>query len=238
MKKARWIMIGTLLTAGMAQAALVTLDENTPTKVANWNGVEAGIAGNTPTGSATGGTGNTTNISSFVVGMVVNTISTNLTRAGLDFDVSGQQSITNATLNLYLSGKTSPSYDLAVFAKTASVSLHNSNATAKTGMYESDYVDTGLRIATTAANATWFTFDVTSYVTNAVANGGIASFRFQMLNDTSLTFGTANSFTIHSFKTVATAPSLDLNVIPEPATIGMLGLGALSTLLIRRKLMS
>jgi hypothetical protein len=237
MKKTRWMMIGVLLVAGMVQASLVTLDENTSTKVANWYGTEAGIAGNTPTGVASSGVGSATNISSFVVGMVVNAISTNLTRSGLDFDVSGQQTITNATLNLYLSGKSSPTYDLAVFAKTASASLHTSSATAKTGMYEIGYVDTGLRIATTAATG-WYAFNVTSYVTNAVALGGIASFRFQMLNDTSLTFGTANSFTIHSFKTVATAPSLDLNVIPEPATMGLVISSGALILLLRRRLIS
>lgn len=238
MKNTKWIMIGALLVAGMAQASLVTLDENTSTKVANWSGAEVGIAGNTPTGSATSGNGSSTNIASFVVGMIKNASSTNLTRVGLDFDVSGQQTITNATLNLYLSGKMSPSYDLAVYAKTVAGSLHNTSATAKAAFDESGYVDTGLRIATTTAGGTWFAFDVTSYVNNAVANGGIASFRFQMLNDTTLTFGTTDSYTITAFKTTATAPSLDLNVIPEPATVGLFSISAAVILLLRRRLIS
>jgi hypothetical protein len=92
-----------------------------------------------------------------------------------------------------------------------------------------------LRIAKTTANGTWFAFDVTSYVTNAVANGGVVDFRFQMLNDTTLPFTVANAYTISSFKTTATATSLDLKTIPEPATISMLGLGTIITLLIRRR---
>jgi len=211
MKNARWIMIGTLLMAGMAQAASVTLDENTPTKVANWYGTEAGIFGGTPTGVATSGVGSNTNISMLVVGMVVNASATNLTRSGLDFNVSGQQTITTATLNLYLSGKASPSYALAVYAKTGSVTIDTSSALAKAASFTNNYADTGLRMATNSA-AGWYAFDVTSYVTNAVANGGNVSFRFQMLNDTNLTFGTANSYTISSFKTTATAPSLEMNI--------------------------
>jgi hypothetical protein len=235
MKKARWIIISALLIAGMAPAAVVTLDENTSTNVANWYGTEAGIASGTPTGVATSGVGSNTNISTLVVGMVVNATATNLTRSGLDFDVSGQQTTTNATLKLYLSGKTSPSYDLAVYAKTTGGSLHVSATTAKTALYESGYVDTGLRIAKTTANGTWFAFDVTSYVTNAVANGGIASFRFQMLNDTNLTFGTANSYTISSFKTIATAPSLELYTISGSATLGLFIISSGGILLLRRK---
>jgi len=226
--------MGALLIAGMVQAALVTLDENTPTKVANWYAAEVGVAGGTPTGAATSGVGNNTNVSSLVVGMVKNASSTNLSRGGFDFDVSGQQTVTNATLNLYLSGKISPSYALAVYAKTVNVTLNTNNTLPRAAFSDSNYVDTGLRLATTSASG-WYTFDVTSYITNSVANGGNVSFRFQMLNDTTLTFGTANSYTISSFKTTATAPSLNLYTIPEPATIGMLGLGTIITLLIRKR---
>jgi hypothetical protein len=233
MKKARWMMIGTLLIAGMAQATPVTLDETTPTKVANWY---AYYTNGAPVGIAKGGVGSNTNLTSVSVGMGSTSNAYNM-RGGLDFDVSSQNTITNAKLNLYLSSKSSPSYDLAVYAKTVNVTLDTTVALAKAAYSDGAYVDTGLRIATTAANG-WFAFDVTSYVTNAVANGGNVSFRFQMLNDTSLTFGIANRYQISSFGTIATAPSLDLYTIPEPATIGMLGLGTLITLLIRRKFIS
>jgi hypothetical protein len=206
MKKARWMMIGTLLIAGMAQAERVTLDENTSTKVANWYGLYTNGA---PVGIATGGGASSTNLTSVSVGVGSTGAAYNM-RGGFDFDVSGQNTITHATLNLYLSGKTNPSYDLAVYAKTVNVTLDTTVTLAKAAYSDSAYVDTGLRIAKTTANGTWFAFDVTSYVTNAVANGGKVSFRLQMLNDTSLTFGTANSYGISSFKTTDTAPSLDL----------------------------
>lgn len=196
--------------AGMAQAASVTLDENTPAKVASWYG---GYPNGAPAGVAKSGVGNNVTIRSLVVGMAANKIATNNTRAGLDFDVSGQQTITNATLNLYLNGKTSPAYELAVYAKTAGGSLHTSGLLAKAAYSDNGYVDTGLRLATDSA-AGWYTFDVTSVVTVAVANGGIVSFRFQMLNDTSLPFTAGSVYTLSSFGTAATAPSLDLCTIP------------------------
>jgi len=190
-----------------------TLDENMPTKVANWYGTEAGNAGNTPTGVATSGVGSNTNGASLTVGMTVDASTTNFTRGGFDFDVSGLNAITNATLNLYLSGTAAPSYDLAVYAKTVNAELGTNNMLAGAAFSDSGYADTGLRMATNSATG-WYAFDVTSVVTNAVANGGNVSFRFQMLNDTNLTFGTANSYTISSFKTTATAPYLDLYTPP------------------------
>jgi hypothetical protein len=210
MKKAKWMIINVLLITGMAQSASVTLDENTPAKVASWYG---GYPNGAPTGVAKSGVGNNVTIRSLVVGMAANKIATNNTRGGLDFDVSGQQTITNATLNLYLTGKTPPSYDLAVYAKMTNGALHASSPLAKAAYSENDYVDTGLRLATDSA-AGWHAFDVTSVVTAAVANGGVVSFRFQMLNDDGLPFTAGSVYALSSFGSTATAPSLDLCTTP------------------------
>jgi len=210
MKKTRW-MVGALLIAGMAQAEVVTLDESTPTKVANWIAREAGTVG-TPTGVATAGVGSNTGLDTVAAGIVTGAWG-GLYRNGFDFDVSGQQTITNAMLSVYLGWKVSPTVDLAVFAKTVGGTLNATSTKAIKAYNDSGYVDTGLRMVPGSAFG-FHAFDVTSYVTNAVANGGTVSFRFQMLNDTSLPFGTDNRYALRSFRTTSQEPSLDLYIIP------------------------
>ena len=85
----------------------------------------------------------------------------------------------------------------------------------------------------------WYEFDVTSVVTNDIAKDStLASvFRLQLNNDTAMD-STKNvqfvSFTDNS-TTGGTIPELVITTaVPEPATIGMLGLGAVITLLFRR----
>lgn len=227
MKKTTWAIVGSLLITGMAQAALVTvvtLDDNTPTKVANWYARESGTEG-MPTGVATTGIGNNTGITALSAGIVTGTFG-GLYRSGLDFDVSGQQTITDATLSFYLHSKSSsPSYALAIYAKSVEGTLNSTNLKAVAAYNDSiGYVDTGLRLATDSA-LDWYTFDVTSLVTNAVENGGIVSFRFQMLNDTSLPFGTIDNYAISSYNhTNMNDPSLKLYTIPEPSSLVLLAL--------------
>jgi hypothetical protein len=109
--------------------------------------------------------------------------------------------------------ESTPTVDLAVFAKTVGGTLNATSTKAIKAYNDSGYVDTGLRMVPGSAFG-FHAFDVTSYVTNAVANGGTVSFRFQMLNDTSLPFGTDNRYALRSFRTTSQEPSLDLYIIP------------------------
>jgi hypothetical protein len=237
MKKTRWMVIGALLIAGMVQADVVTLDENSPTKVANWYAIDNT---NPADGIANSGSGGNTNVLSFNVGQAAGN---KLLRGALYFDVAGQDAITNAVLTVRLTGRAgggtfgaNPTYDLSLYAAAkSSLGVSTPAQTSVAMMYDADFVDTGLDLPKTSTSG-WYSFDVTASVNAAATNGGVAAFRFQMDNDTSLAYGVNDYYTVAAFKDAAgNAPELVLSTIPEPATIGMLGIGAMITLLVRNK---
>jgi hypothetical protein len=98
----------------------------------------------------------------------------------------------------------------------------------------------GLDSSTTAG--AWYEFDVTVAVLDDLANDGTgitagSSFKMQLNDDLQLdSSDTLDYITFRDYSDASgvNAPELILETIPEPATIGMLGLGALMTLMIRR----
>jgi hypothetical protein len=102
------------------------------------------------------------------------------------------------------------------------------------------FTNTGLSLATNAATGTNYTFNVTSLVQQALSLSNattVVAFRFQMEDDTSLTYGTTNNYNLIGFggATEANRPALTLEVVPEPSTLGLLGIAAGLLLLMRRR---
>ena len=216
MKKTVMKMMGLamfMLLAGAAQAVSVTLDENTPDKVASYIGMDQSDPAD---GIADNGIGNATSINLLMCGQ---TKSSKLARGVLMFDVSGMQTVTHATLTIKLSGRAGkgvfnaePSGDLKIFAGyPQSFGIATGSATAKSFMYSRLFTDTGLSLSRSSEPG-WYSFDVTAYVAQALVSGGLVAFRFQMDNDTDLACGMNDYYSIASYRNPGDAPELVLKV--------------------------
>ena len=150
------------------------------------------------------------------------------------------ESVQSAKLRLYATQITLPASgngsQLLVYA---SQTMAGNTACVASDFENSSFSLVGTWTAiTNGAAIGWYEFDVTSVVTNDIAKDTtLASvFRLQLNNDTAMD-STKNiqfvNFTDNN-PVSGNMPQLVITTIPEPATIGMIGLGALITLLIRR----
>ena len=230
-----------------AQAALIT------TTITNTANAEQGEIRYYPTNAPANGTayGSSFGTNSLTTGQLSAGESTKstLARSVVKFNyadslLAGGDTLQSATLRLFITGNNLP----AAGNGTAMQVWGDANAPAgsyTTNDFASAAFDTYIgsyagQVGTYPTN-NWLEINVTALVSNAftAANGGTitTSFRLQLLNDMLLTYNSSPitdlGFTDNSV-IGGNIPQLVITTIPEPATIGMIGLGALITLLFRR----
>jgi hypothetical protein len=233
-----------ILVAGLSNAAaqviiVIDRDYNSGNFIAEYS---AWDSTNPFDGIATNGAGN------FNAGTGVGVASTGGNNTGLRrpaffFQIpTGYTSaqINDAKLRVRLNTKTDPTTALNIYSAALNTLGTKDAAYAISTFSSGNFTDTGLGLATTAANSTNYEFNVTSLVKNALDLNlatTVVAFRFQMKDDTTLTYGTLNNYNIIGFDgaTIANRPALTLDVIPEPGTVGLLGAAAGFLLLMRRR---
>ena len=141
--------------------------------------------------------------------------------------------INDATLTFRLNSITTPTTDLHIYSAALDTLGTKNGAYAISTFSSAAFTTTGLSLATNAATATNYTFDITSLVKSGLdlsLTNTVIAFRFQMDDDTSLAYGTANSYTLLGFNTTAAAnrPVLTLDVVPEPSTYALLAMSGLA----------
>jgi len=241
MQKMKWLAGAAMMMAGAVSADLVTIvidrDYNSGNNIAEYsawdtsnpfNGVANSGAHNFNTGTG--------------VGVTVNS-GEQLRRPAFFFEIpTGYTSaqVSNATLRVRLNTKTNPTTDLNIYSAALNTLGTKDGAYAISMFSDASFADTGLGLSTTAATSSNYTFDVTSLVKAAIdGNKSVVAFRFQMEDDTSLTYGTLNNYNLIGFNaaTLDYRPSLTLDVIPEPATLGLFSVATGLTLFFRRRFM-
>jgi len=241
MKKLRWSAVAAMLMAGTASAQTsetITIDRdyNSGNSIAEYS---ARDTSNPFDGVANAGAANFQN----GTGVGVTTSGTELRRPAFFFEIpTGYTSaqINDASLRFRLHTKATPTTALNIYW-AALDTLGTKDATYAISTFSSTaFNNTGLSLATTAATGTNYTFDVTSLVKAALDLNlatTVVAFRFQMADDTTLTYGTLNNYNLIGFgnTTEANRPALTLEVVPEPSTLGLLGIAAGLLLLMRRR---
>ena len=234
MKQSISIMIA-VLGAGImaAQASVITVTNTTNNQQGDLRATANGAAYNTTGSSFVQQTLRAGELSGSV-----------LDRAEIKFNYANPlgvgETVQKAMLRLYVIQITMPASgngsQLLVYS---SQTMAGNTACVASDFENSSFSLVGTWTAIVAGAATgWYEFDVTSVVTNDIAKDStLASvFRLQLNNDTAMD-STKNiqfvNFTDNG-TTGGTIPELVITTIPEPATIGMIGLGALITLLFRR----
>jgi hypothetical protein len=151
----------------------------------------------------------------------VNKARASLYRQVLAFNLQGYTSgqIANATLKFTLSGGAGTPGKVQLWSapKTA---LSKTIKQVKVLFNDADFTDTGITYTAGSQSV-----DVTSLVKNAATNGGVIYFRFQAVNDTSLSTALENSnyIGLTGFGNADTEkrPELRLDVTPEPVILGL-----------------
>jgi hypothetical protein len=242
MKKLRWSAVAAMLTAGTVSAQItetITIDRNynSGNSIAEYS---AWDTSNPFDGVANAGAYNFATGTS--VGVAVNT-GEQLRRPSFFFEIpTGYTSaqINDASLRFRLNAKATPTTALNIYW-AALDTLGTKDATYAISTFSSTaFNNTGLSLATNAATATNYTFDITSLVKAALDLNlatTVVAFRFQMADDTTFTYGTLNNYNLIGFggTTEANRPALTLEVVPEPSTLGLLGIAAGLLLLMRRR---
>jgi hypothetical protein len=239
MNKLNSILAATLLIAASANAqTIITIDRdyNGGSNIAEYS---ARDNTNPFDGIANFGSGN------FASGTSVGPSSsgTELRRNAFFFEIpTGYTTaqINEATFRIRLNSKSNPTTDLSMYWAALDTLGTRDGTYAISTFSSASFTDTGLGLATTAATATTYTFDITSLVRQALdlsLSTTVVAFRFQMDDDISLAYGTQNNYTLLGFDTatVANRPALTLDVVPEPSTLGLLGAAAVVLLLVRRR---
>jgi hypothetical protein len=244
MKKIRWSAVAAMLTAGTVSAQItetITIDRdyNGGANIAEYNAADTtdpfnGLA-NVGGHSFQAGTG---------VGVAsVGGANTGLRRVAFLFElptgIFGEQ-ITDASLRFRLNTYITPTTGLDIYWAPLDTLGTTNQAYALSTFSSAAFTNTGLSLATNAATGTNYTFNVTSLVQQALSLSNattVVAFRFQMEDDTSLTYGTTNNYNLIGFggATEANRPALTLEVVPEPSTLGLLGIAAGLLLLMRRR---
>ncbi len=118
--------------------------------------------------------------------------------------------INDATLSFRLSANTTPTTDLLIYSAALDTLGTKNGAYAISTFSNAAFTYTGLSLATNAA--------------------AFVAFRFQMNDDTSLAYGTANSYSLLGFDATdaANRPILTMDVVPEPSTYALLAMGGLA----------
>jgi hypothetical protein len=149
------------------------------------------------------------------------------TIAGLSFG------LTNGTVNIRVAGETGSDY---ITGNNLSGAAYY-NANPGNGQWaKGDWIHFSLQL-TGAAGSKFTNATITAY--NMSRGWSIATGVTDVNLSGYTTFNTTNAFNAIRFRNASSGVYIDnayVTSIPEPATIGMLGLGALITLLIRRKL--
>jgi hypothetical protein len=243
MKKLRWPAVAAMLTAGTVSAQItetITIDRN-------YNGganiAEYNAADTTDPFNGLANTGGHVFQSGTGVGVASLGANTGLRRVAFLFElptgIFGEQ-ITDASLRFRLNNYTTPTTGLNIYWAPLDTLGTTNQAYAISTFSSTAFTNTGLSLATNAATGTNYTFNVTSLVQQALALSNattVVAFRFQMEDDTSLTYGTLNNYNLLGFNaaTEANRPALTLEVVPEPSTLGLLGIAAGLLLLMRRR---
>jgi len=240
MQKMKWLAGAAMMMAGAVYADLVTIvidrAYNSGNNIAEYSAEDRS---NPWDGTATVGTGvfkgGTT------VGVAVD--GKRNYRPAFFFEIpTGTTSaqVSNATLRVRLDGKVGPTTDLSIYS-AALDTLGTKDATYAISMYsDASFTDTGLGLTSAAATGIIHTFDVTSLVKAALdedLSTTVVAFRFQMDDDTLLAYGVNNNYVLIGFDTatIENRPALTLEVIPEPATLGLFSVTAGILLFFRRR---
>jgi hypothetical protein len=214
------------------------------------NGQQGEVRSTTPLGGAYSEVGSVMNFSNLRVGEYKDLENAWLARDVIKFGYSTAalgvgETVTSATLRLYvdfsqLNASGAGSSVLLSYSQTDSANNNNENGDFEDASFTLIGTMAGLDSSTTAG--AWYEFDVTVAVLDDLANDGTgitagSSFKMQLNDDLQLdSSDTLDYITFRDYSDASgvNAPELILETIPEPATIGMLGLGALMTLMIRR----
>jgi hypothetical protein len=240
MKKLRWSAVAAMLTACAVSAQItetITIDRNynSGNSIAEYSAWDTsnpfdGVADNGGVSLANG----------TAVGVSVS--GQQLRRPSFFFELPTgifAEQITDASLRFRLNSRAIPTTALNIYwAPLDTLGTKNKDYALST-FSSAAFTNTGLSLATNAATGTNYTFNVTSLVQQALDLNlatTVVAFRFQMVDDTSLAYGINNNYGLLGFgaDTEEIRPALTLEVVPEPSTLGLLGIAAGLLLLMRR----
>ena len=234
MKKLRWPAVAAMLTAGTVSAQItetITIDRdyNGGSNIAEYRAWSTNNPFNDVADSGQSGFANGTTAG-------VTSTGTQLRRPSFFFQLPTgifAEQITDASLRFRLFTSTTPTTDLLIYSAPLDTLGTKNAAYAISTFSSAAFNNTGLSLATNAATATNYTFDITSLVKSGLdlsLTNTVIAFRFQMDNDTSLAYGTANSYGLIGFDAADAAirPILTLDVVPEPSTVALLAMSGLA----------